>query len=141
MLLYNLRVTLAPGLDLGILSINFLTLINLSEWGNPFKRFYRRPYSLLMKKSSWDWFANENLKSDREIVLEAVRNDGRALEYASEIFKSDRGIVLEAVMCNGISIEFAVDTFACVRITCCPQLLSLTSPQLVTFLTLLGRTF
>ena len=26
MLLYNLRVTLAPGLDLGILSINFLTL-------------------------------------------------------------------------------------------------------------------
>ena len=41
-------------------------------------------------------YASENLKEDREIVLEAVKNDGSALEYASENLKEDREIVLEA---------------------------------------------
>ena len=36
------------------------------------------------------------MKEDREIVLEAVKNDGSALEYASENLKEDREIVLEA---------------------------------------------
>ena len=41
--------------------------------------------------------ASAALKDDREIVLEAVKQDGRALEYASAALKDDREIVLEAV--------------------------------------------
>jgi hypothetical protein len=41
-------------------------------------------------------YASENLKEDREIVLEAVKNDGSALKYASENLQEDRKIILEA---------------------------------------------
>jgi len=41
--------------------------------------------------------ASEELKNDREIVLEAVKKSGEALQYASEALKNDREIVLEAV--------------------------------------------
>ena len=41
--------------------------------------------------------ASAALKDDREIVLEAVKQNGRALEYASATLKDDREIVLEAV--------------------------------------------
>ena len=34
-------------------------------------------------------FANDSLKADREVVLEAVRNDGDALKYASEELQND----------------------------------------------------
>jgi hypothetical protein len=41
-------------------------------------------------------FASDNLKNDRLIVLEAVKNDEWALEFASENLKNDRLILLEA---------------------------------------------
>ena len=45
--------------------------------------------------------------SDREVVLEVVKNFGGALEYASQDLKSDREVVLAAVKNNGYALEFA----------------------------------
>ena len=42
------------------------------------------------------------LQGDREIVREAVTQNGRALQYASEALKGDREIVREAVTQNGL---------------------------------------
>ena len=46
-------------------------------------------------------YASEELKADRQIVLEVVKNKGDALEYASEELKSDKEIVLAAVKNEG----------------------------------------
>ena len=43
-------------------------------------------------------------KSDRKAVLEAVKEDGLALDYASEDLKADREIVLAAVKQNGLAL-------------------------------------
>ena len=40
---------------------------------------------------------SNELRNDREVVLTAVSQDGRALEYASAEFKNDRKVVLAAV--------------------------------------------
>ena len=45
--------------------------------------------------------------NDREIVMEAVKQDGRALEYATEDLKNDREIVMEAVKQNGYALYHA----------------------------------
>ena len=42
-------------------------------------------------------YADDTLKADRELVLEAVKNRASALEYANDAFKADREGVLEAV--------------------------------------------
>ena len=42
-------------------------------------------------------FADESLKSDREIVMTAIKSDGLVLQFAAEEVKADRGIVLNAV--------------------------------------------
>jgi hypothetical protein len=48
---------------------------------------------------------------DREIVLEAVKQDGCALEYADDSFKADREVVLDAVkMPFSNALLFADDT-------------------------------
>merc|ERR1712226_304110 len=43
----------------------------------------------------------------RDIVLEAVKQKGLALEYADEALKQDRDIVLEAVKENGQALRYA----------------------------------
>lgn len=52
---------------------------------------------------------NEELRKDKEIVIEVVKQDGRALEYASEELKSDKEIVIEAVKQNGEALIYASD--------------------------------
>ena len=52
-------------------------------------------------------FASAALKDDREIMLGAVRQNGRALRYASAALKDDREIVLEAVKQNGRALQHA----------------------------------
>ncbi len=42
---------------------------------------------------------------DKSFVLEAVKSDGLALEFADESFKKDKSIVLEAVKSNGVCIR------------------------------------
>jgi len=39
-------------------------------------------------------YASEKLKDDKEIVLEAVKQDGLALQFISEKLKDDKEIVL-----------------------------------------------
>ena len=45
--------------------------------------------------------------STKEEVLEAVKQDGYALEYASEELRGDREVVLAAVKQNGRALEQA----------------------------------
>jgi len=52
-------------------------------------------------------FAAEELRGDREIVLEAVRENGDALQFASEELKADREVVLEAVRRNDLALMHA----------------------------------
>ena len=52
-------------------------------------------------------YASQDLKSDREVVLAAVKNFGSVLQYASEDLKSDRVVVLEAVKNDGMALEYA----------------------------------
>nr|CAG4714732.1 unnamed protein product [Naegleria fowleri] len=51
-------------------------------------------------------YASDDLKSDKEIVLEAVSMHGRAFEYASEDLKKDKQFVLEVVQQNGEVLEY-----------------------------------
>ena len=50
--------------------------------------------------------ASQNLKDDYEVVLAAVRYQGRQIEGASIRLQHDRGIALEAVNNDGSSLEF-----------------------------------
>ncbi len=45
--------------------------------------------------------------SDREVVLEAVKQDGDALEYADDSLRADREVVFEALKGNPSAIWFA----------------------------------
>ena len=51
------------------------------------------------------YYAANELRSDREIVLAAVRQNGLALEHASDKLRSDREIVLAAVRQNGLALQ------------------------------------
>ena len=54
-------------------------------------------------------YASDILKADHELVLEAVKGDGRGnhcFQYASDTLKVDREFVLEAVKQNGWALEF-----------------------------------
>ena len=45
--------------------------------------------------------------SDKEIMLEAVRNNGCALYYASKELRKDSEMVMEALKCNGFVFEYS----------------------------------
>jgi hypothetical protein len=56
-------------------------------------------YLEIVKQNGW-WtlrYASDDLKNNREIVLEAIKQNGLALEYASESFRNDKDVVLEAI--------------------------------------------
>lgn len=59
------------------------------------------------------WFPSEELRGDREIVLEAVAkvegpsNEVGCLFYASDACKNDKEIVLRAVQADGLALEHA----------------------------------
>ena len=46
---------------------------------------------------------------DEDVVLQAVRNDGTALEYASDSLRDNESIVMEAVRQNYEALRFASD--------------------------------
>ena len=52
------------------------------------------------------WVSVE-LKRDREVVIEAVRQNSRVLQCASEELKGDREVVIEAVTQHGRALQFA----------------------------------
>ena len=51
--------------------------------------------------------------SNRDLVLAAVQQDGRALEYAAEPLKADRDLVLAAVQQDGSAREYTCNSFTC----------------------------
>ena len=55
-------------------------------------------------------YADDALKADHAVVLAAVSNEGRALQYADDTLKADREVVLSAVSKNGSALEYADDT-------------------------------
>lgn len=52
-------------------------------------------------------YASAELRSDREMVLSAVKQNGLALEYASEELRGDLDVVLAAGAQNGLALEHA----------------------------------
>jgi|GEM_PF-2571814 len=52
-------------------------------------------------------FVDLELRADREIVLAAVRQNGTDLQYASEELREDKEIVLAAVRQNGTALQYA----------------------------------
>ncbi|MBR0351026.1 MAG: DUF4116 domain-containing protein [Clostridia bacterium] len=56
-------------------------------------------------------YASEELKNNREIVIEAVKNDEAAISYASKELKNDPEIVLMAVRHNGNALKYIPDHF------------------------------
>lgn len=51
--------------------------------------------------------ASAELKNDKEIVLAAVKSSGEVLEYVSDELRNDAEIVLAAVSQNGAALKFA----------------------------------
>jgi hypothetical protein len=52
-------------------------------------------------------YASAELKADKDVVLEAVQEDGSALQYACAELKADKDVVLEACRQNGLALEYA----------------------------------
>ena len=52
-------------------------------------------------------YASDDLKKDRDVVLEAVKKNGGALQYASNDLKKDREVVLEAIKNAERSLRYA----------------------------------
>merc|ERR1711972_1306938 len=52
---------------------------------------------------------SEDLRSNRDIVLAAVRERGWELGHAAEILRHDRQVVLEAVQRHGEALQYAAD--------------------------------
>lgn len=51
-------------------------------------------------------YASDELQNNKEVVLAAVKENGWALAYASEELKSDKEVLLEAVLKNSIALEY-----------------------------------
>ena len=51
--------------------------------------------------------SDEKLKVDKEVILAAVKQNGKALEYTDEKLKADKKIVLLVVKQNGRTLEYA----------------------------------
>tara|TARA_Y100001968_G_scaffold147573_1_gene134974 strand:- start:134 stop:1684 length:1551 start_codon:yes stop_codon:yes gene_type:complete len=54
-------------------------------------------------------YASDDLKADREIVITAVQQNGYALQYASDDLKADREIVLAVVQKDSFTLQYASD--------------------------------
>ena len=52
-------------------------------------------------------YADKKLQADKEVVLAALKQDGRALQYADKKLKADKNFVLVAVKQNGDALEYA----------------------------------
>lgn len=55
------------------------------------------------------FFADDALKDERALVQQALRRSGWALRFASERLKKDRSLVLEAIQSEGVAIRFAAE--------------------------------
>ena len=49
------------------------------------------------------------LKNDKEVVLNAVQKNGAVLEYASDELKNDKEVVLQAIQIYACSLKYVSD--------------------------------
>ena len=54
-------------------------------------------------------FAHDGQRTDRDVVLQAVKQYGTALEFAGEGLEADKVLVLQAVTETGTALQFAHD--------------------------------
>ena len=54
-------------------------------------------------------YASDALQDDREVVMAACNQYGEALKYASAALRADREVVMAAVNQNGMALQFASD--------------------------------
>merc|ERR1739845_27643 len=52
-------------------------------------------------------YASQDVRADRQIVMEAVRSNGLSLEFASGDLRGEQRVATEAVRQNGLSLQFA----------------------------------
>ena len=84
-------------------NLDFSSIENLLS---SLKKFPIHDY-FIHKKNALDEVNLRNLINDREVVLAAVNNDGRALGFASDNLRNDRDVVLAAVRDYGYTLLFA----------------------------------
>jgi hypothetical protein len=92
-------------------ALNFI--INLDYKSVP-KEFYKDKSFVLeaVKENGYALeYANENLQKDKSIVIEAVKQNGYTLQFADESLKKDRSIIVAAFKTNGSGIFRFVDKF------------------------------
>ncbi|KAG2375396.1 hypothetical protein C9374_010019 [Naegleria lovaniensis] len=53
------------------------------------------------------YFLSQQLKSDKEVVVLAVKQNGASLGCASQELRKDKQVVLQAVQQNGLALQFA----------------------------------
>ena len=56
------------------------------------------------------WYLPEKWKSDKELVMEAVRQNGRALRCASDTMREDVEVVMTAVLQDGLALKYASES-------------------------------
>jgi hypothetical protein len=72
---------------------------------------HRDDKDLVLDAVRQDWraieFASARLQGDREVVREALRQSWRTLEFVSEEIQGDREIMLEAVRQDSVALRYA----------------------------------
>eukprot|EP00971_Amphidinium_carterae_P257983 5120763-Amphidinium_carterae.1 len=78
----------------------------------------KRDREIVLQAVEMHWealsYATDELRGDRETVLEAVKQDGWALDCAPDELKADPAIVQKTVARNGTSLAFAAGAVAAV---------------------------
>ena len=64
-------------------------------------------------------FASEELKRDREVVIEAVRQNGEAIRFASKQLQRDREVAMEAVRQDGSAPPLVLTPFVRSQVVPC----------------------
>ncbi len=63
-----------------------------------------------VKQGGWALeYTSDELKNDKEVVLEAVKQNGHALYFASKRLRDDKEVVLEAVKQDAMALEYTSD--------------------------------
>ena len=53
------------------------------------------------------YYATEELRDDKDVIMEAVKNDGQILYYASERLRDDNDVVMEAIKNKPLIFKYA----------------------------------
>ena len=72
--------------------------------------FNNRDFMVEALKNSAPWvlaYASDKLHADKELMLEAVKQDGQLLYYASKELRDDKEVVTEAIKNKWLILKYA----------------------------------